>query len=680
MTGFKSRWWATLALVVALGGSLLATSFRRGWTQLVTDFPNYYTAAALTLDRQPLRNFYEWTWFQRQMNYAGIDGLGGYIPHTPLTMLPMIPLARLPVQDAKRVWLCLGILFLAASVELLARMARFGRLDIWLVVLLAYGSLQTNLAYGQYYLFLLLLFTLAAWCLFRDRPYAAGAILGVVFAVKLYAAPFLLFFALKRQWKAVAGMALSMIAFSALAIAMFGIGDVWFYVHTVMARGLDGTTNDPYNPGWGSMAAFLRHALVAEPELNPHPLANAPLAFFFLKDVYTLGVLALACLVIARADWDRLSEFGWILMVLCVLSPATVSYHFILLAPAIVFFLRGAQPGWAAGLLTLYALIALPLSWYQHLLRGWYANAFPKAWLLLALMLWAAWDRLRVDRRWAALAAIGVVAISAIHASGRFRAYRQESTRVAEAVASQPDAVFASSPSIGPHRLGFETWSGARYAIRIVEDGQARTLAFEGHAFHPAIAAADVYFEGAAHGHSQIWLRDETGRDRVVAGAELEPREPAISADGRLLAFVSGDSLYLRENAGIRVIYRAAGIAQPAFFPAADRIAFVQGPPGARFVQSISILSGAADRLTPLDCFQPAVSPDGLALAYVKSETGGRQVWIEDLASGQSRRLTAGACNNDSPAWAIDSHSIVFSSDCDRGLGQSALYRLPARR
>ena len=81
----------------------LATSFRKGWTRDETDFPNYYTAAVLVTHHAPLRDYYDWTWFQRQMNLAGIEHqLGAYLPQTPLTMLPIVPLAGFPVQIAKQ--------------------------------------------------------------------------------------------------------------------------------------------------------------------------------------------------------------------------------------------------------------------------------------------------------------------------------------------------------------------------------------------------------------------------------------------------------------------------------------------------------------------------------------------------------------------------------------------------
>ena len=91
----------------------VGTAFLAGWTKPETDFPNYYTAAVLARQGQPLRKFYDWTWFARQMNYAG-EGtqLGTYTAQTPLTMLPLVPLAGFPVQRAKQIWLLCNLIFL----------------------------------------------------------------------------------------------------------------------------------------------------------------------------------------------------------------------------------------------------------------------------------------------------------------------------------------------------------------------------------------------------------------------------------------------------------------------------------------------------------------------------------------------------------------------------------------
>src|ERR1700679_436000 len=104
------------SVVVFIATLFRVTSFRPGWMHVETDFPNYYTAAVLARRHEPLPRYYDWTWFQRQMNYTGTERqLGGYIPQTPLTMLPLIPLSGLAPQHAKQVWLVLNLIFLAIS-------------------------------------------------------------------------------------------------------------------------------------------------------------------------------------------------------------------------------------------------------------------------------------------------------------------------------------------------------------------------------------------------------------------------------------------------------------------------------------------------------------------------------------------------------------------------------------
>src|SRR6185369_7787609 len=133
-----------------------ASAFRIGWQRAETDFPNYYTAAVLVHKGESLRNYYDWTWFERQMNYAGIERqLGAYTPQTPLTMLPMVGLTRLPVQRAKQLWLLFNLVFLFATIWMLSQVTRFRMDQIWLLAFCGYFSLSMNFIFGQYYVFLL---------------------------------------------------------------------------------------------------------------------------------------------------------------------------------------------------------------------------------------------------------------------------------------------------------------------------------------------------------------------------------------------------------------------------------------------------------------------------------------------------------------------------------------------
>ncbi len=641
-----------------------------------TDFPNYYTAAMLTRHSENLRLFYDWTWFQRQIHYAGIERqLGGYSPHTPLTMLPFVPLTFLHPQDAKRAWLVLEFLFLAASIALLSRWSGVSMLETLVLALLAHAALGNNFLIGQYYIFLLLLLTCAAGCLLRNREGWGGALMGLIFALKLYTAPFLLFFLVRKQWRAFWGFVGTVAGLTLLAVAIFGWHPVWFFATTVMPRGLDGSSNDPYNPGWSSVAAFLRRSLIGEAGLNPHPLVQAPAAFFFLRTFYTLGVLAITLLALRRRSLEPAHDLALFLIVLFAISPTTASYHYILLLVPVALLLKGASEAWGIGLILMYVAVELPL-------YSWDAPYFPKAWLLLAMTIYAGaryWPGIR-PRALFAMAA-GVALVAAADSVHRMRVFLVEPPQVDRRAVVDAGSNLSAFPAPSAGGLLYEAMSRHGYVIREAGAADREEFSFSGDAFHPAPTAdgESIYFELASGGRSQIARLRLPGRDvAIVVGSEWNPSEPAISPDGTKLAFVSGGSLYLWE--GDRRSRLATGdVSAPAFFPDGGRVAFARGLPGRREIAAVSVSGGEAVTLVRRgDCTEPAISPDGLRLAFACEETGAEHIWIQDLSSGRARRATDGSCTNRAPAWSLDSRSIVFASDCNRGLGLTALYRVAA--
>jgi len=380
---------ATMGLA-ALGAFLflLAGPFWAGWTQAETDFPNYYTAAGLVRQHQPLHNYYDWTWFARQMNYAGNGTqLGAYTPQTPLSMLPMVELAGFAPQTAKRIWLVSNLAFLGLTIWLLSQVTRFRFEAIWLLASCGYFSLRTNFLYGQYYIFLLFLLTLAFYFLHRKSHLLGGCTTGIVFGLKLYGGPFLLYFAAKRQWRALIGMIAMVIFLVGVAIVLFGPADVHYYATQILPRSLEGGSVDPYSPGDPTFSTLLRRVLVAEPELNPHPLWKAPWLFFFLKSFISLAIVAYLFLgVNVKQTTDR-HDFSWFVVAVLLLSTSTVSYTFIVLLLPLVLLLEESGPRRSIFLVVSYVLLTLPLH------AAW---MFPKVWVLLALFIalgWPCWRK-----------------------------------------------------------------------------------------------------------------------------------------------------------------------------------------------------------------------------------------------------------------------------------------------
>jgi Glycosyltransferase family 87/WD40-like Beta Propeller Repeat len=587
----KARALALLMLAV-----FLVTSFRKGWIRSESDFPNYYTAAVLVRQGAPLRDYYDWTWFQRQMNYAGIEHqLGAYIPQTPLTMLPIVPLAGFPVQTAKRVWLALNLAFLVATLWLLSKSTQIRIEHIAILMFLGYGSLQSNFRLGQYYVFLLFLLTLAFYCLDRGKSASSGVLCGVAFGLKLYGAPFLLYFVVKRNWEAVAGMLAASAIAVVTAIAIFGWGDVHFYATQILPRSLEGEVIDPYDPGNGTLTTFLRHAFVMEPDLNSHPVWNAPLVFFFLRPFTALLILA-ATLLGLSSESKHLHRrgFAWFTIGIVLLSSNAASYTFILLLLPVVLLLQDAGPKERVFLIVAYVALN------SFLLPSW-LRFFPKLWILAALFFVEGREYWRYfSPKLVAGGLVAAILIAAFDAQRHQVRYLREPGRHFQRVALDRGTYLSTFPVVSSAGLFYQAMVRSGYVLRWLHDGQVEEFALEGQAFHPVAVSFEgpIYFELVRNGASTTMTFDPATRQ----------------------------------------------MARPAL------------PPPAPTEGSV-------------------ISPDGKWLAFESTQDGPTQIWLKDTVSGKTEVVAGGNCNSSSPAWEEGAHTLIFASDCGRGLGMPVLYR-----
>jgi Glycosyltransferase family 87 len=647
-------------LGIALATLLLSTSFRQGWMRVETDFPNYYTGAAAARAGLPLKNFYDWTWFQREMNYTGTERqLGAYTPQSPLALLPFLPVARLGPQRAKQVWLSLNAVLLACTIVLLARVSELAYRWVFSIFLACYGSLHSNFLLGQYYVFLAFLLALSAFLFFRGREGWAGSSLGILFALKLYSGPFLLFFLIKRRWRAAASFIGVAVIGATVSIAMFGWSANSYYVQSVLPSLASGMLIDPYNAGLGSMTALLRRTFVAEPELNPQPMIPSHAAFVFCQSLFFWGLLAIAVLVLSRPERLIKREFAWLTITLLLMAPVNATYVFVLLAiPAAMLMPEcgvGGRMLWLGGL----AIAGAPLP--RDMLP-----LFPRLFVLWALYLWVGWPILAGLRRQASVT-IGAVAFAAT-----LLALRPAAREPFERLIQPNHSLAVMEPAICKNGPIYHGFGDGRYVLRTA----SRDYSFDGHAFHAAAlpAGGPVLFELVAQGHSRIMKLDlNSGSAVELVGTALDPQQPAISTDGMRAAFVSGGTLWISDSLGVRPL----GIegTDPSFSTDGSRLLF------AHEGRLFSLLLDSR-RVEPLvtegrDLRHPVMSRDGSRLAF-SGEHGGRQIWWRNLPDGKLVQLTSTRCNHDWPVWEADSRHLMFTSDCGRGLGLPALYRAEA--
>jgi Glycosyltransferase family 87/WD40-like Beta Propeller Repeat len=526
-----TRWLALLTFLF-----FLATAFRGGWKQLNTDFPNYYTAAVLVRQGQPLHNYYDWTWFERQMNYAGAGlQLGAYTPQTPLTMLPLVGLTGLAPLRAKQVWLVCNLGFLVMTVWLLSRMTRFRVEQIWLLTFCGYFSLRTNFLYGQYYVFLLLLLTLAFYGLHRGNPALSGVLAGIAFGLKLYGGPFLLYFLAKRKWKAVLGMIAAMACLGVVAIAMFGWNDIVYYATQILPRSLEGGSINPYAPGVPTYSTMLRHFFVREPELNPRPLLESPWTFFFLRTFVSVTVVAFLTLGVALKPSTDRRDFAWFVVAVVLLSTSTASYTFIILLLPLVLLLEESTPLQRAFFVVSYVLLTAPLG---------FVWLFPKVWLQIGIFVVLGWERWRSFPRGLLVgSAVLITLIAVVDARQHMRAYAEEPGQHFERVAMEEGAMFSSYPAVSRAGLFYQSMGNDRYVLRWLHDDHTEELTFAGQAFHPVATTPDgpLFFELVANRKSTMMQFDPTTRKTTeqLATVLVDNLQPVVSPDGRWAAFTS---------------------------------------------------------------------------------------------------------------------------------------------
>jgi hypothetical protein len=708
--------WLERALACALAALFVWRGFLPAWKSLNTDFPNYYLAAKLFRGGYPLERVYDWVWFQRQKDHAGIvdQPLVGYVPLTFFSALVVAPFASLPPLEAKRCWLMVNLFLLWGTSHLLRKMTGLAPRRIALIVFLAVVPLRTNFQFGQQYLLVLFLLALAAWLYSTEHSLTSGAVLAVASALKLYPVLFVFYFLRKRQWRALVGLVTTSLVFALLGLVLFGFEPLRVYVVEVLPRAMRGENNDPYAVALNSPAVLLRRLFVAEPELNPRPLLDAPLLFAVFQPLVQALIFlpALWWTTPRRAEPAREKlEWGAYVAVLLVLSAASATYHFcVLILTAVLaadyLFRRGwVKRGWLV--VGLHAAVCFPLyRFVPESPSGWrILLGFPRFYVLAVLwgvVLWIL--RTRADaapprrRREALVFGLLFVVLTVGGLVSNLRHARRPSASDSTWVDRRDATLLAGAPAIADDAIYF----GRMDAEGSVLDRTGANLLVRAERgtemFHPTVteASPDGWVELSSTTSEIVrFRRDAASLWAARLPVEVEAAEqPVISRDGRWLGFLRehqgrGD-LYLEDRRGAESGI-APGTGQRAvdgaprdvlefgFYPD-DRIvlaAYQEGRPrlytgdrtSTRFVELVTSARPAR---------YPAVSPDGAWLVYAREEHGSWQLWRMSLLTGEPLRLTDADCNSLQPAWFSDSQNIVYATDCGRGLGYTALNRMRA--
>jgi Tol biopolymer transport system component/tRNA A-37 threonylcarbamoyl transferase component Bud32 len=182
----------------------------------------------------------------------------------------------------------------------------------------------------------------------------------------------------------------------------------------------------------------------------------------------------------------------------------------------------------------------------------------------------------------------------------------------------------------------------------------------------------------AAAAGALFWLWRTSALRAPASGAALTPItadsglscDPALSADGKLLAYASDRSgegnldIWVQQVGGaesVRVTRHAADDYEPSFSPDGTLIAFSsqrQGPQAGIYV--VPALSGEERKIVERGR-RPRFSPDGAWIAYWDANA----VYVVPSAGGTPKRVAPHFLEASYPSWFADSRRLMFVGNRD---------------
>ena len=674
--------WILLAVLLAVfaGRGLLP-----GWRTLNTDFPNYYLAASLYRRGISLDRVYEWIWFQRQKDYLAIpQPLVGFIPNPPICALPVLPLGLLSPLTAKRAWLVLNLGFIVLALGLLHRVTKLGWRRAALICLLCIAPLRANFLFGQYYACILLLICAAYYCSCLNHRFTSGLLLSLAASLKLFPAVFVILFIWKRDWRSAAGLILGTAALTATSIAIFGVEVHRVLLMEVLPRALRGELVGPYELQWNSLTPLLHHLFLFEPEASPAPLLNSPVLYAVSLATMDVGLI-FGFLWATGDDVKSRNPLAWAALVplSLLLSSMPGSYHYCVLVFTGVVgldeLLKLEDKRWALVFILLFSIAYAPVP-------GRIANLFlPRlvgtlALYALLLCTVASGRSFRIGRRWLATAALATVVL----AISNLRPLKNRTEDFRRRLSNISIGYSASNPVVIGGRVVFTKLLDGLYSAESWKNGEVRNLPFNG----------DVLSIGGNVHNPVGYFEQVTGQSSIMQVSLASPdsipeyltqgEQPKISPDGKWLAFVQEQdgrtSVWLSEArspaTAQMIVNGEPNILDVSITSEGDLIAAA----GAVSTAHLIIVRRSTGVIEPLRGIAgpvryPAISPDAKRLAFSRRHWGSWHLVVRELATGVEHQLTHTACNATLPSWE-DTHTLLYATDCGRGLGLSALARV----
>jgi hypothetical protein len=424
--------------------------------------------------------------------------------------------------------------------------------------------------------------------------------------------------------------------------------------------------------------------------MNPRPWVNSVSAYAIAQAL--VATVLLFSFLLSTGDEDTPATTAWewatFLPLLILLSSMPTAYHHCVLIFTVIvavdLLLKAGR--WSSGLAVavLFAITCYPLPGFAWLnLQARLAGDL----LLYLFLLFKAPARPNSQvRRWGVAFAVLFFAVLTV---SNLRALRNRSEDFARRLPAVSTGYGTLSAARAGERMVLDEMIPEAFAAVIVPGGGIQRMPTQGDVLTVAAGRESpfVYFE-LTRQRSQIFRLPTAllGSANAIPEYVAEGHAPAISPNGRWLA-------YLGEEHGESAIWLSKDAAPATPAPGSQRLTDILEmsvtPEG-----NVIVAAGAADshlfflrtasgELRAMAEIRgavryPAISLDGRLLAFSRRESGAWHLFVRDMDRGTEQQLTSAACNATSASWE-DSQTILYTTDCGRGLALGAAARVTLR-
>ncbi|MBF6456293.1 DUF2029 domain-containing protein [Nocardia cyriacigeorgica] len=258
-----------------------------------------------------------------------VFGIGLPFTYPPLAALLFAPLALMPLGLAEIVVLATSVLSLGITLWLVLSRIRpeLDRMTVLAAVISAvavagfFEPVRQTYSFGQ--INLVLMAAVALDCLVRKPFWPRGMLIGIAVSVKLIPAGYLLYFLLRKDWKAAGTLIASAVGAVGLGFLIFPSDSVEYWFHTLADTGRIGP---PYYAGNQSLKGLAFRLGVSDSLATliwiSLSLIAIGLAALWMRRLIEAGASVAALMVNAAA--------------ILLVSPVSWSHHWVWVAPALL--------------------------------------------------------------------------------------------------------------------------------------------------------------------------------------------------------------------------------------------------------------------------------------------------------------------------------------------------------